>query len=315
VKLLRRRRHRLRVSGASELGAAYQGQIADRQAAASRLVGGVAPLVGRIAAAPPGYLLACDSGDVARHCSLLEPVPAAGEVRVVVTPGQSAGEWHLDVASRDRPGLLATFTGVLEAQRLDVTQAVIATWADGGALEAFVVRSSVAPGPGALQAGFETAFGEPLCSMPVAGARVTFDAEASPLYTRCDVEASDQPGLLHALATAFASAGADVHAARVTTTGEGLARDRFDLSDRWGRKLDAALEAAIRTGVATGVADLRPDRASGYRMPRRTSILRKASNSGSALSSDAVTQRASAVSQLSSAGESNRAGTSTTTVQ
>ena len=66
---------------------------------------------------------------------------------------------------------------------------------------------------------------------------MTFDHTASPLYTACQVQAVDKPGLLHAIATAMAAAEVDIHAARVTTV-DGTAVDHFDLSDRAGHKLD-----------------------------------------------------------------------------
>jgi len=87
---------------------------------------------------------------------------------------------------------------------------------------------------------------------PVVDARVSFTNGASPLYTSCDVHAANRPGLLHAIAVAIASTGADVHAARVTTV-DGHAHDRFDVSDQDGHRLDAGLEDAIRVGVQLGV--------------------------------------------------------------
>lgn len=206
----------------------------------------------RIADAPPGYLEVHGPCDIARHCELLSSVPAPGEVRAVVTPGQAAGRWHLDVAALDRPGLLAAFTGVLTIWGVDTAQAVLATWDDGAALEAFVVRSAVPPDSAALQAAFAAALDRPLWSPPIPDASITFDNEASPLYTACEVRAVDRPGLLHAVAVAIATAGADVHAAGITTI-DGVACDRFDLSDGHGGKLDAALEAVIRSLIASGV--------------------------------------------------------------
>lgn len=206
----------------------------------------------RMADAPPGYLEVHGPSDIARHCELLSSVPAPGEVRAVVTPGRAAGQWHLDVAALDRPGLLAAFTGVLTIWGVDVSQAVLATWDDGAALEAFVVRSAVPPDTAALQTAFAAALDRPLWSPPVPDASITFDREASPLYTACEVRAVDRPGLLHAVAVAIATAGADVHAAGITTI-DGVACDRFDLSDGHGAKLDAALEAAVRRHIVTGV--------------------------------------------------------------
>jgi [protein-PII] uridylyltransferase len=222
-----------------------------RRATATRLVQ-LDEAAARIATAPPGYLLAHAGGDIARHVGLLSPLPAAGEVRVVATPGRAPGTWHLDVATRDRPGVLAAFTGVLAAQQIDVVQAVLATWDDGAALEAFVVRSAHAPDPHELQPALAASLRQPLGSDPVDDARLCFDDAASPLYTRCDVRAGDRPGLLHAIAVAIATAGADVHAARVTTVDQ-YAHDVFDLSDPAGRKLDVRLQQAIATHLRDGV--------------------------------------------------------------
>ena len=245
-------RSRVRRPRSVPLADAYRRQVEERTAAAIRLVGSDDLAARRISTAPAGYLLAHTSSDVARHCELLSPLPAPGQARVVVTPGLTAGEWHLDVGSRDRPGLLAAFTGVLARCDVDVQQAVLATWDDGGALEAFIVTAPTAPEPGALQEAFEASLDEPLTSPPLPDAKVSFANGRSALYTSCDVRAADRPGLLHALAVAIASAGADVHAARVTTL-DGVAHDRFDLSDHTGHRLDATLEEAIRLGVRHGL--------------------------------------------------------------
>lgn len=226
------------------LGDDHRGAVERRRAAGIRLVGGSTEAAQRIADAPPGYVLVHDSGDIARHCELLSPLPDPSEVRVVATPGRVSGEWHLDVATRDRPGLLAAFTGVLSAAAIDVVQAVLATWEDGGALQAFVVRSD-APDEEALQRALAAALHIPLRAQPVADATLAFDDHASPLYTRCDIRAPDRPGLLHALAVAIATAGADVHAARVATA-DGVAHDVFDLSDPTGRKLGTDMQEVIR---------------------------------------------------------------------
>jgi UTP:GlnB (protein PII) uridylyltransferase len=235
------------------LGDEHRGPVDRRRAAAVGLVEDGSGAATRIADAPPGYLLVHGSSDIARHCELLCPLPLPSEVRVEATPGRTRGEWHVDVATRDRRGLLAAFTGVLAAANVDVVQAVLATWDDGAALEAFVVRCDDAPDGLALQHAFVASLREPLEACPVGDAGVTFDDSTSALYTQCDVRAADRPGLLHALAVAMASAGADVHAARVRTAG-GLAHDVFDLSDPTGRKLDTGLENRIRSCLREGRA-------------------------------------------------------------
>jgi [protein-PII] uridylyltransferase len=230
----------------------YRTQVTQRVEAACALLRDDEATRRRVATAPPGYLLAHSSADVVRHCELLEPLASPGEVRVVATPGRAAGAWRLDVATRDRPGLLAAFTGVLLDAALDVVQAVVATWEDGGALQAFVVRSPDAPRPSVLEPACADALVRPRAFAAVRDAHVAFDDDASPLYTACHVVAPDVPGLLHAIAGAVAAAGVDIHAARVATV-DGMARDRFDLSDRRGQKLDRIQEAMIRDELCRGV--------------------------------------------------------------
>ncbi|MET0276024.1 MAG: ACT domain-containing protein [Acidimicrobiia bacterium] len=230
----------------------HRTQVAHHRSRAIQLAGADPAVVDRIKTAPPGYLLAHRSSDVVRHCELLDPLAAIGEVRAVATPGRSRGEWHLDLASRDRPGLLAAFTGVLLDAGIDVVQAVLATWDDDAALQALTVHAAQAPELALLQRALATALDAPSSSPPVADAQVRFDHVTSPLYTACDVTVTDRPGLLHAIAVAIAAAGVDIHAARVTTN-DGIASDRFDLSDTDGHKLSTAQEAAIRAGIASGI--------------------------------------------------------------
>jgi UTP:GlnB (protein PII) uridylyltransferase len=108
------------------------------------------------------------------------------------------------------------------------------------------------PSAGELRAAVERSTPRSLESAGVPDATVSFDDSASPWHTIAEVRATDRPGLLHALAVAFAAAGVDVHAARVTTTDE-LALDRFDLTDRAGRKLTDEHKAAIRRHISDGV--------------------------------------------------------------
>jgi [protein-PII] uridylyltransferase len=210
-------------------------------------------LTARVVAAPPAYLLVHASSVVVRQCEMLEPRPEPGEVRVVVTPASTLRRWHLDVATADRVGLLAAFTGVLHRAGIGVERAVVATWPDGGALQSFVLVADGMPDPDTLDRAFSDSLAVAPATRPIAGARVTFDHGASPLYTACRVHAPDEPGLLHAIAAAMIAAEVDIHAARVTTV-DGIAVDHFDLSDRAGNKLDRAREDAI-------VAQLTPVRA------------------------------------------------------
>jgi [protein-PII] uridylyltransferase len=227
------------------------GSLVDRRRTQAMTAAGPRnPINARIAIAPVGYL---------RQMQLIDPVPTKGRFRASVTPGLLPETFAVEVGGRDTIGLVAMVTGVLERFGLDVIDAVIATWGDKGALQVFQVR----PQPGRamatseeLRAAIEASNPKHLEAVGAPDAVVSFDDSASPWHTIVEVEAPDRPGLLHALAVAFAASHADMHAARVTTTQDGVARDRFDLTDRHGGKLDneakALISASIRNGVTAG---------------------------------------------------------------
>jgi Kef-type K+ transport system membrane component KefB len=205
--------------------------------------------------APRSYVLRSSPVAIARHAALVRPPLLDRETRLNLLD-EGAGTWCIDVAARDRHGLLASVTGALAGQGLDVRSAVVATWASGAALECFQVLAAAPPDPDALRRAIEGALGGPLTSAPWPGAEVRFDASASPWHTVCEVVAPDRPGLVHHLATAFAAAGTEVVAATIAVEG-GEADDRFELVDRNGRKLSLAQEESIRAFVLGGVVERR----------------------------------------------------------
>ncbi len=224
-----------------------------RRAEALRMADSNRAVAERIAAAPRTYLLAQEAPDVARQAALLEPLLLRNSARVAVAP-LDQGHWRIEVASRDRPALLATVSGALAESGLSVESAVVATWDDGAALESFRVVPTAGPLPDAdaLTAAITEAFSRALEAPPIPDAQVTFDDDGSPWYTLGEVRAADRPGLLHAMTVGFASANVDVHSARVETV-EGVAVDRFELTDRNGRKLTEAAKQAVLSAVTGGV--------------------------------------------------------------
>ena len=143
------------------------------------------------------------------------------------------------------------FRSVLAAHGLDVLEATVATWGDGAAIESFLVTrppldpprldpaaigAAAPPDAAALEASIVRAFEDPLVSPPNPDAEVAFDDAASPWYTLCEVRSPDRRGLLHMITVGLAAAGASVHSARLVTL-DGQAVDRFELTDRDGRKL------------------------------------------------------------------------------
>lgn len=203
----------------------------------------------RLEHAPRGYLLSQSGSALARQAALLEPLPSRGTARVRVM--DENGRFRVEVASRDQHGLLSRISGVLASFGLDVVDAVIATWPDGGALESFSVMATARPDADKLRDSIVEALRAPLAAPPVE-ARVSYDDDGSPWYTLCRVEAPDRPALLHALTTAFASAGASVHSARISTR-EGKALDTFELTDGRGAKLDEGAKTRIAAALAYGV--------------------------------------------------------------
>lgn len=223
--------------------------IEQRRAAAARL--STDPAVQeRIRAAPRAYVLATTPGDLARQAAMCEPPPRPDEPRVSVTPA-GGGRWRVEVVARDRVGLLAADTYVLTEAGLDVAEATVATWGDRCALASFVAVAATEPAAGELEARLRAVLKRPRSSAPVPDATVTFDGQASPWHTLCRVQAPDHPGLLYAVTSAFAAAGASVHSAKIATVA-GRADDLFALTDANGHKLTPAVEEGIRRVLAAG---------------------------------------------------------------
>jgi [protein-PII] uridylyltransferase len=211
----------------------------------------VADLVGRANAALGGTE---DTGPVPafgavtdRHRALMAQVERLGRSIVVADPPT------VTVVARDRPGLLATVTGVLALRGLDVRSANVAG-EDDFAVETFVVEPSRGRWPdwdlvadetdaalrGSLplaerlaeQARIYAGARRPSASRP-AETRVTVDNGASTRRTVIDVRAPDELGLLHRVTTALFELDLDVVAARVVTLGQEVV-DAFYVRDRLG---------------------------------------------------------------------------------
>ena len=245
-----------------------------RRAEAAARAGGRRRIVERIEHAPRGYVISQDAIAIERQARLIEPLPGRGQARVAVE-AEGAGRWRIEVASRDRAGLLARVSGVLAAHGLDVLEATVATWGDGAAIESFLVMrppldpprldpaaigAAAPPDAAALEASIVRAFEDPLVSPPNPDAEVAFDDAASPWYTLCEVRSPDRRGLLHMITVGLAAAGASVHSARLVTL-DGQAVDRFELTDRDGRKLTRETKDAVRAALVDGVMPTRGRRA------------------------------------------------------
>lgn len=223
-----------------------------RRRAAQSLTTEVSALA-RVATAPDSYVLAHEPDELARQASLVEPLPERGTVRAAVTPASAPDHWIVDVACRDRPGLLAHLAAALAAAGCDIAAARVATWPDGAAVDTFLVRSHVRPRARDLALRMESSIGGDLRLDTLADVSVVADNGAFPWHTVCTITGRDRPGSLAALAAAFAAAGTVVQSARIVTV-NGQVVDRFAVTDRLGRQLDDAAIERIRGALAGGAA-------------------------------------------------------------
>lgn len=233
---------------------------AARRLAAQRLLD-EAPAIERLHFAPSSYVLSHTAEELARQARLVEPLPRSGNVRVAVSPEPEPDHWKIDVACRDADALLAHLTEALTARDLDIVDATIATWPDGAVLDTFVVLTRQRPSARELAHEFEASLRRSLRAPSASGLIAEFDNEALPWHTACDVIGPDQHGALLAISAAFARAKVVVHTARISTR-EGIIHDRFTLSDRLDRKLDAAAMDRVQRALA------------GERVGRRLSLTR-----------------------------------------
>jgi [protein-PII] uridylyltransferase len=221
-----------------------------RRAAAQHLLTDAAAIE-RLRFASVPYLLSHTPEDLARQARLVEPMPQAGMVRVAVSPQPDPDQWQIDVACRDTDGLLSRLTEVLAAEGLTVISADIATWPDGAVLDSFIVECPRRPSPRDLSFAFTGRMRGPVHRIALPELTVAFDNDALPWHTACVVTGPDRPGALQAVSAALTLAGVDVHTARIATV-DGAINERFTVSDRFGRKIDAATMAVVRTVLAGG---------------------------------------------------------------
>jgi len=221
---------------------------AARMLAAQRLADSPASIE-RLRHASRSYLLAHDPVELARQAQLVEPLPRSGVVRVAVTPDPEPDHWKIDVACRDRPGLLAHLAEAFTEAHVDVTEATISTWPDGAVLDTFTIEALERPRARDLAMAMEAALRRSIVASPLHDVVLDFDNDSLPWHTLCVAQGPDQPGALQSMTAAFAAANVVVHTARVSSS-HGAISDRFSLSDRVGRKLDTVTMDKIRNALA-----------------------------------------------------------------
>ena len=194
------------------------------------------------------YVLAHEPDVLVRHATLVEPAPRARTARVNVYDTPTPNEWEVNIATRDMRGLLARICAVLADRGLEIVTADLATWPDGAVLDSFVVRSPSRPNAGQiafdLQKQLKSRLGDPRRLARGAALTLDLDNDAHPWHSVVSVQGADQPGLVQAVATAFARAKINVHHAHISTSGDDVA-DRFEVSTRLGRKITQPMLAKV----------------------------------------------------------------------
>jgi hypothetical protein len=195
-------------------------------------------LVDRITHAPTTYVLAHEPAMLLEHARLIEPAPHGRKVRVSVQPTATTAHYMVNVACRNRRGLLSRLSGAFADAGHSVVSASLATWPDDSVLDTFVVATDAPPDPAKLAGDFEQALRGRLKSRRLAGAppRTAIDNSIHPWHSVLRVSGPDQIGLLAALSFALSEIGVVVHHA-VIQTRDGLVDDTFEISDRVGRKV------------------------------------------------------------------------------
>jgi len=238
----------------------------------------------RLADMPARYALTMEPEAILGHFAMADRLDEALEEDRRRKPGHSAGQgilvleaapepengrYEITLAAKDKPGLFATFCGVLALHDINIDFAECFLWRDGTVIDRFVVSglpefltpedtwervrySARAALTGRLSLAFRL---EEKRRSPLAGKsldsepRVTVDNESSDFYTLVEIEATDRIGLLYHIAETMAHMDISIHLAKIATYGH-LVRDVFFVRDNLGRKIEdsdgvAAMKAAL----------------------------------------------------------------------
>jgi [protein-PII] uridylyltransferase len=185
------------------------------------------------------------------------------------------GGSELLVISRDRDGLFATITAVLDRMQINVHDARIVTSGAQRVLDTFQVldaQGHALTDPARIEelcARLRDELDKPELNLTPARRawsrqqkhfhiplRFEFSHREDGSRTQLALVCSDRPGLLAHVAQAFRACGVRVHDARIATFGERV-EDFFVLSDEHDRALDAAATQALERTLAHELAPLR----------------------------------------------------------
>ena len=192
----------------------------------------------RITHAPASYALSHSPEQMVQHAELVEPSPRPGQARVAVHATDKPDIWLINIACRDQTALLARLASALSSLNLNVLGADITTWGDSAVLDIFTVRSSTPPNHAEVTKSVTSALsgrrvkvsGQPLAL------HVVVDNSAHPWHSVLTVTGQDRSGLLRDVTATLADLKMVIHHAFISTS-DAAVENKFEISDRHGRKL------------------------------------------------------------------------------
>ncbi len=226
---------------------------------------------------PRRYLISHEAAEIAEHLRLALDFLESGRAGGVYPFRREGGarSWGIVVFAPDRPGLLATMTGVLAASGHDILAAQIYTTREalavqiyelvpiaGGAAEEEAERERLEQRFNAVLEGRQTVDAllagrrRPLPAVArVHPPLVRITNDDSDFYTIVDVEGTDRPGFLHDVTRTLSEQDLDIAMSRVSTRATRVS-DAFYLTESGHKILEperhAALERALLEAIEPG---------------------------------------------------------------
>ena len=215
---------------------------------------------------PAAYLLRFGAEAVADHLRLVTPPPVTQEVKASFAHGSPVAT--VAVATRDRPGLLATVAGVFALHNLGVLEARVATRSDGLALDTFRVVDTggsdtieLTRWPAIRDHLEQAVIGSLDLEARVYAKRAAYNRTEAKVppdvsvvrrddHLTIEVRAFDRVGLLYDLAMAIHDLGLNIQLAKIDTRGPNVvdvieAIDRGDPSATRDEEIRCRIETAL----------------------------------------------------------------------
>ncbi len=208
---------------------------------------------------PPGYWLAFQSEDIARHANFIRKSKEQGlQIAFYNRIDEYRAVTEITVYAADHPGLISSIAGGLAMSGVNIVDARINTLNDGMALDSFWIqdRDNLAISQSvkldSITANVEKAIVseirltdefKKMRGLPsrmevfTVAPRVLIDNKASNSRTVIEVNGRDRPGLLYNLTRAFADLGLQIASAKISTFGEEVV-DVFYVKDIFGMKIE-----------------------------------------------------------------------------